>query len=58
MTGLKAKAAQPQQESTTCHSQIKEQEKKITVRELNKTKIRKTPDREFKVMIIKILTGL
>jgi len=38
-------------------SQIKEQNK-ITVRGISKTKMNKMPDRKFKVMIIKILTGL
>ena len=30
---------------------------KITARDLNKTNINNMPDREFKVIIIKILTG-
>ena len=31
---------------------------KITARDISKTEIYNMPDREFKVMIIKILTGL
>ena len=38
-------------------SQIKEQEN-ITAKELNKMEVSNMPDREFKVMVIKILTGL
>ena len=38
-------------------SQMKEQDK-ITVRELNEMALSNMPDREFKVMVIKILTGL
>ena len=38
-------------------SQMKEQEK-ITARELNEMEVSNIPDREFKVMIIKLLTGL
>ena len=38
-------------------SQMKEWDK-ITERDLNKTKINNIPDREFKVMVLKILTGL
>ena len=37
-------------------SQMKED--KITARELNETSLSKMSDREFKVMVIKILTGL
>ena len=40
-------------------SQMKEKKKnKITGRELNETDISNTPEREFKVMVIKILPGL
>ena len=38
-------------------SRMKEQDK-ITARDLSKTNISNMPDREFKVMIIKIFTGL
>jgi len=38
-------------------SQMKEHDK-ITTRELNKTEISNMPKGEFKVMVIKILTGL
>ena len=38
-------------------SQMKEQDK-ITARELNEMEISYMSDREFKLMIIKILTGL
>ena len=38
-------------------SQMKEHDK-ITARDLNKTEINSMPDREFKVIIIKILIGL
>ena len=38
-------------------SQMKEQDK-ITTKELNETEINNMPDREFKVMVIKVLTGL
>jgi len=38
-------------------SQMKEQDK-ITARDLNEMEINNVPDREFKEMIIKILTGL
>ena len=37
-------------------SQMKEQDK-TTARDLSKTEMGNTSDREFKVMIIKILTG-
>ena len=37
--------------------QMKEQDK-VTTRELSKTLISNMPDKEFKVMVIKILTGL
>ena len=36
---------------------MKEQDK-ITARQLNETEISNTPDREFKVMVIKIFIGL
>jgi len=38
-------------------SQIKE-ENKATTRDLSKTDISNIPDKEFKVMILRILTGL
>ena len=38
-------------------SQMKEQDN-FTARDLSKMKISNMPDREFKVMVIKILTGL
>ena len=38
-------------------SQMKEHNK-ITARDLNETEISSRPDREFKIMIIKILIGL
>lgn len=38
-------------------SQIKEQDKTIA-RHLSKTEINNMPDREFKIIVIKILTGL
>ena len=37
-------------------SQVKEQDK-ITIRNLSKTEMSNMPDREFKVMFIKIYTG-
>ena len=41
-------------------SQIKEQDKKITARDLSKTQISNLPERELEVMVTKtkILTGL
>ena len=38
--------------------QKKEQEKKPHKKKLKETKIKNIPDKEFKVIIIKILTGL
>ena len=36
---------------------MKEQEE-ITARKLKETKVNNMPDREFKVMVIKVLTGV
>ena len=38
-------------------SQMKEKDK-VTANELNETEISNTPEREFKVMVIKIFIGL